>query len=169
MSRRTHLTHRTSRRPSPLGVAGVVVLLAALTQACGSVDVPETDVSTADRQTCTSLIGDLPHRVSGLRRRDTQGSALGAAWGDPAIVLRCGVGTPKGYQQTSPCQRVNGVDWFVPEDQIADQGSDVVLTTIGRKPAVEVAVPSEHRPPDAVMVDLAGAIKQHTRIVEPCS
>ena len=112
---------------------------------------------------------DVPHRVSERARRETKGSPLGAAWGDPAIVLRCGVGTPEGYEPSSPCQRVNGVDWFVPEDQLDDQGSDVLLTTIGRKPAVEVEVPSDYRPPDAVMVDLADAIKEHTEVVEPCS
>ncbi len=150
-------------------MAGVVVVLALFAQGCGAVDLPEQDVSAADRKACTALVDDLPHRVSERARRETKGSPLGAAWGDPAIVLRCGVGTPEGYEPGSPCQRVNGVDWFVPEDQIEDQGSDVLLTTIGRSPAVEVAVPSDYRPPDAVMVDLADAIKEHTEAVEPCS
>ena len=105
----------------------------------------------------------LPAHVSDQSRRHTSGSPLGAAWGDPAIVLRCGVGAPEGYEPGSPCQRVNGVDWFVPEDQIEDQGSDVLLTTIGRSPAVEVAVPSDYRPPNAVMVDLADAITRLER------
>ncbi len=83
-------------------------------------------------------------------------------------MLRCGVGTPEDYEPFSPCQRVNGVDWFVPEEQVADQDADVVLTTIGRKPNVEVAIPSEYRPPDAVMVDLAQAIKGRTRVVRAC-
>ncbi len=107
------------------------------------------DVSAADRKACKALVDDLPHRVSERPRRETKGGDLGAAWGDPAIVLTCGVGTPEGYQPTSPCQRVNGVGWFVPEDQISDQGKDVVMTTIDRKPNVEVVVPSEYRPPDA--------------------
>jgi hypothetical protein len=153
-------------------VAGVVVLTTLLVSTlagCGAVRLHDHDVSAADRRACQALVDDLPHRVSELPRRDTKGGDLGAAWGDPAIVLTCGVGTPEGYRPTSPCQRVNGVGWFVPEDQISDQGKDVVMTTIDRKPNIEVVVPSDYRPPDAAMVDLAGTIKKHTRVVSPCS
>jgi hypothetical protein len=114
-------------------------------------------------------VGDAPHRVSDRPRRETKGGDLGAAWGDPAIVLTCGVGTPDGYTPAAHCQRVDGVDWFAPEDQITDQSKDVVLTTMGRKPSVEVVVPHDYRPPDATMVDLATVIKKHTKVVEPCS
>ena len=152
-------------------MAGAVVLalVCSLASACGTVHVRATDVSGPGRSACLTLVHDLPHRVSDLKRRDTTGSDLGAAWGDPPVVLRCGVGTPEGYQPSSPCQRVNGVDWFVPEKALTDQGEDVVLTTIGRTPRVEVVVPAEHRPPDAVMVDLAGVIRKDTRVVSPCS
>ena len=148
-------------------MAGVGAL-AALVAGCGAVDV-SADAGVRRRPAaCQSLVDGLPQHVSGLARRDTEGNPLGAAWGDPAIVLRCGVGTPAGYQPASPCQRVNGVDWFVPEDALSDQGKDVVLTTIGRRPRVEVVVPARHRPPDATMVDLAPSIKQHTEVVSPC-
>jgi hypothetical protein len=153
-------------------VAGVVVLatlLATVLAGCGAVHLDDPKVSAADRKACTALVKDLPHRVSERPRRETKGGDLGAAWGDPAIVLTCGVGTPDGYGPTSSCQRANGVDWFVPEDQISDQGKDVVMTTIGRKPRIEVDVPSDYRPPLATMVDLADAIKKHTRDVTPCS
>jgi len=149
-------------------VAGVVVL-AILLAGCGAVHVHDADVSAAERKACLALVDDVPHRVSERPRRETKGGDLSAAWGDPAIVLSCGVGTPEGYQPGSPCQRANGVDWFVPEDQISDQGKDVVLTTIGRTPSVEVVVPAEYRPPADAMVDLADVIKKHTKVVEPCS
>jgi hypothetical protein len=148
-------------------VAGVVVL-AALAAGCGAVDLSAPDVSGADRRACLSLVDDLPQDLADEQRRETEGSRLGAAWGDPAIVLRCGVGTPEDYEPFSPCQRVNGVDWFVPEQQMADQDADVLLTTIGRKPAIEVRVPSEYRPPDSVMVDLAATITEHTGVVRAC-
>ena len=145
-----------------------VALLAAFSAGCGAADVAAPDVSGADRRACLSLVEDLPERLAVQQQRESEGSPLGAAWGDPPIVLRCGVGTPEDYEPFSPCQRINGVDWFVPEEQIADQDADVLLTTIGRKPNVEVALPSEYRPPDAVMVDLAPAIKGHTRVVRGC-
>jgi len=147
----------------------VLALLVSLVAGCGAVEVRPTGATGADRSACERLVDDLPHRVSEQPRRETSGSSLGAAWGDPAIVLRCGVGTPGSYEPFSPCQRVNGVDWYVPEGLIADQGADVVLTTIGRAPSIEVVVPAEYRPPDAVMVDLAGVIKERTEIVEKCA
>ncbi len=150
-------------------MAGVAVLAALAGTSCGAVDIPSGDVSGAERKSCAALVEALPDRVAELPRRDTEGNPLGAAWGDPPIVLRCGVGTPSGYDKFSACQVANGLGWFVPEDEMADQGHDVAMTTIERSPLVEVLVPAEHRPPDAVMVDLGEAIKQHTRLVKRCS
>ena len=149
-------------------MAGVVALLALATTAC-AVDVPDTKVSDAEREACTKLVDSLPERVSDQEQRETKGNPLAAAWGDPAIVLRCGVGRPAGYDQFSACQVVDGLGWFVPEETIEDQDADVVLTTVGREPAVEVKVPAAYRPPEAVMVDLGKAVKAHTRLVKPCS
>jgi len=149
-------------------VAGVVALLVGATTAC-AVDVPDTKVSDAQRATCAKLVDSLPHHVSDQEQRETKGNPLGAAWGDPPIVLRCGVGRPAGYDQFSACQVVNGLGWFVPEQTIEDQDAEVVMTTVGREPAVEVKVPATYRPPSAVMVDLGTAVKTHTRLVKPCS
>jgi hypothetical protein len=149
-------------------VAGVVALLALATAAC-AVDVSDTKVSDAQRKTCAALVDELPDQVSDQERRETKGNPLAAAWGDPPIVLRCGVGRPAGYDQFSACQVVNGLGWFVPEKTIDDQGADVVMTTVERDPAVEVKVPATYRPPDAVMVDLGTAVKAHTRLVKRCS
>lgn len=146
-----------------------MVLTALVGTSCGAVDIPASEVSGPEREVCSALVEALPKRVSDQPRRESEGSPLGAAWGDPAIVLRCGVGTPRGYDQFSACQVANGLGWFVPEEEMADQGRDVVMTTIERSPRVEVVVPAEYRPPDAVMVDLAEAIKQHTRLVKRCS
>ena len=109
-----------------------------------------------------------PTRSLTSQRRETSGNPLGAAWGDPAIVLRCGVGTPEDYDKFAACQIVNGLDWFVPDATIEDQDADVVMTTIGRTPAVEVTVPASYRPPNAVMVDVGRAIKQHTQVTRRC-
>jgi hypothetical protein len=158
-----------SGRPHLSTRSVVLTLFLGLLAGCGVVHVDDTDVSGAARHACTALIEDIPHRVSERARRETKGNSFAAAWGDPAIVLRCGVGTPDGYTPASPCQRADGVDWFVPEDALTDQDEDVVMTTIGREPAVEVVVPAEYRPPAATMVDLAKDIKQHTKVVSPCS
>ena len=149
-------------------MAGVVALLALATTSC-AVDVPDTEVSGAERDACTKLVASLPGHVSDQEQRETKGNPLGAAWGDPPIVLRCGVGKPAGYDQFSACQVVDGLGWFVPEETMDDQDADVVMTTVGREPAVQVTVPATYRPPAAVMVDLGKAVKAHTRLVRPCS
>jgi hypothetical protein len=151
-------------------VAGVVVLLTLSATLSGcKVDVPDTDVPTAQRKPCASLVEALPDSVSDQSRRDTKGNRFSAAWGDPAIVLRCGVGTPADYDPLTGCQTANGIDWYVPEKGMNDQLVDVVMTTYGRVPAVEVTLPAQYRPPVAAMVDLADAIKAQTRVVKQCS
>lgn len=152
-------------------MAGVVVLLgaglgAALT---GEVHVRDTGATGATEAACRSLVAALPSRVSDQQRVPVSGSRLGAAWGDPAIVLRCGVGRPRDYDPTTGCQTADGLDWYVPAQGMNDQSVDVVMTTIGRAPAVEVTVPARYRPPVGAMVDLAPAIKAHTRRTTPCS
>jgi hypothetical protein len=150
-------------------VAGVVALVLLTATACGGVDIPASKVSAEERTACEALVEALPAEVSDQPRRETDGNPLGAAWGDPAIVLRCGVGAPRGFDRFSRCEVANGLGWFVPEEQVQDQDLDVVMTTVERSPRVEVTVPAEYRPPPAVMVDLADAITGHTRLVKKCS
>ena len=170
MPRRAHLRGSRPSRRSSLTVA-LALALSFSASACGdgTVKIDSFPVSAAGHQACPALLGALPSRVADQPRRRTSGSTFGAAWGKRAIVLRCGVGKPEEYGRFAACQRANGVDWFVPERIVEDQGADVVMTTIGRSPAVEVKVPASYRPSTAAMVDLAKVIRQHTREVSPCS
>jgi hypothetical protein len=112
----------------------------------------------------------LPGTVADQERREVEdaATAIATAWGDPPIVLRCGVGEPASFDQLSTCQIVNGVAWYIPDKQITGSATDITMTTIGRKPGVEVAIPADYFPPAATMVDLATAMKQHTQRVERC-
>jgi hypothetical protein len=147
-------------------VAGVVLLVAS---GCG-LTVREYDVSDSDARQCAALVRDLPDKVEDLARRDVKGSPYAAAWGDRPIVLRCGVGKPVGYDRFSPCQTVNGIGWFIPEEQIDDDRADILMTTVTREPRVEVLVPASYRPKGQAnaMVDLEPAIKAHTAETTPC-
>ncbi|MGI9157579.1 MAG: DUF3515 domain-containing protein [Marmoricola sp.] len=143
------------------------VLLAGVTGCAVGVHAPDVDAKT--RTACTSFTKALPGKVSDQKSRSVDDSELGAAWGDPAIVLRCGVGTPEGFTRISACQSTNGIDWFVPEEQMGDHPVDVLMTTIGRSPRIGVKVPAAYWPPAASMVDLTGAIKQHTKKTGGCA
>jgi len=149
------------------------VLCAALTclvAGCGSdvVSVGHFAVTPAGRQDCPAFIAALPKHVSGQARRRVSGSSYAAAWGDPPIVLRCGVGRPAGFDRFSACQTADGIDWFVPDKAFEDQQADVMMTTVYRRPAVSVHLPAEYRPPVAAMVDLTRTIRQHTHAFGHC-
>jgi hypothetical protein len=152
-------------------VAGVVVLgMLALLGGCGSDSVTVTayDVLESARAGCAEVIADLPHEVAGQQQRTVVGSPYAAAWGDPAIVLRCGVRLPAGFTRTSECQTVNGIDWYVPQRASDDQGADVPLTLVHRSVVVSVVVPAKLRPPDAVLVDLGRVMAKATKATGHC-
>jgi hypothetical protein len=90
-----------------------------------------------------------------------------AAWGDPPVVLRCGVGVPAEFDAVAPCTTVDDVDWYLP-DEPPDEVSEVTMTTVYREPAVEVVLPVEHWPPANTMVDLAPVLEEHTERTGRC-
>lgn len=97
---------------------------------------PAADVAAV----CAALQHELPTTVAGQSQRETTpASELTAAWGDPPIVLRCGVSAPAGLTPTSEVTNVNGVDWY-PEPLTAGYR----FTTTGRRAYVQVDVPSQY-------------------------
>jgi hypothetical protein len=135
---------------------GVVVCaaLALLTTACsaGPVEIHAPDLTSADAAACRRLVRDLPDTLAGQHRRDTTGdTAYGAAWGDPAIVVRCGVGSPTGLAPGATCVQVDHAGWFVPDEVMdkaskGDQDVDVTTTEINYRPRVELHLPGRYRP-----------------------
>lgn len=127
------------------------------------------DQSGAAARACASLVKALPAQVADQPERKVDaGGGYAAAWGDPAIELRCGVPKPAGFDAFSVCQDVNGVGWFIPEKQQTGRAVAITMTTIGRAQNVEVRIPADYFPPPATMVDLTAAIKRTIREVRPC-
>ncbi len=92
----------------------------------------------ASAPVCTSAA--WPAQVSGHDRVDTEpDSPSVAAWGDPAIIARCGL-EPLG-PTTQECVTVDGVDWVV--RRLTDGSA---ATTFGRDPAIEVLAPGDYGP-----------------------
>jgi hypothetical protein len=130
---------------------------------CGQPVVEVADLPAPDGQEaseCAQLTADLPSKVgNGLEKREVRPkSPLLAAWGKPAVVLRCGVGTPATYRPGTDLTIVNNIGWF--GDVRAD---DVIYTTITREPRVAVAVPKVHQSSFEVLVDLSGTLAEHTQ------
>jgi len=155
------------------------VAAAALLAACGGpgpvqVDDPSrSHLQGAAESQCPALIDALPDVVAGQDRREvTPAGAFAAAWGDPAIVLRCGVDRPAALVRTSFCLEVNSVGWLATQDgrEVATAQGDepVVFSTIGRSVYVELTVPVGERPPGDALADVAAAVSATTDEVDPC-
>lgn len=161
------LRHPLVPSPSSRRTGAVLCLLAVAGcssgAAAGTVTVPRPPAAQA--RLCGALHGALPAKVDGLRRHATRpASDLTAAWGSPAIVLRCGVPrppalTPGGshYDPTADAAEIDGVDWL---PQRLSDGS-VRCTTTMRRTYVEVTIPRAYAGPNGDMgslTDLASAI-----------
>jgi hypothetical protein len=102
------------------------------------VDEPAPDPS-ADAP-CTALFQALPVQLEGDDPRVVQSaSPYVRAWGDPPVVLVCGVGTPAGYTASSGLIQINGVAWYVDQTGTKDT---VVWTAVDRAVYVQVRVPA---------------------------
>jgi Protein of unknown function (DUF3515) len=135
----------------------------------GAVEVRTPALSPDVEGTCANLVAALPATVDSASRRDVEpAGAPAAAWGDPAIVLRCGVAMPESFDEFATCQETDGVGWFIPEEQMTGEGESITMTTIDRAVNIEVTLPPEHWPPANAMVDLGPAIKKHVEQTDPC-
>ncbi|MFE6286822.1 DUF3515 domain-containing protein [Streptomyces sp. NPDC057877] len=147
------------RRPLVIGPPALAALIGVA--GCSSSDdsavtaVPSPGAEVT--KVCQNLDKALPREVAGLERRDPEPpSALTAGWGNPAIILRCGVVRPP--MMTDPkavAGGVNGVDWL---QEAADDGA-FRFTTANRVAYVEVTV-AEGSDSSGALVDLAPAVKQ---------
>jgi len=151
----------------------VGALLGALLSGCAAdpvaVDAPE--LSSSDAAACRDLVDALPEEVDGQQRREVTGGS-GAAWGEPAIVLTCGVSKPTGFTDTATCIEANGTGWYVPDDVLLadDESLDVTMTAVGVRPRVEVLLPGDYRPDGFLNAAgrIGGVVAEKLEEVRPC-
>ncbi|MEW2619935.1 DUF3515 domain-containing protein [Streptomyces sp. NPDC048106] len=161
-------------RHRPLALLAVPLAPALLLAGAGcssddsaTVAAPRPDAKTAPL--CRSLHEVLPAKVDGQRRADPgPRSVYTAGWGNPAIILRCGIVRPpkmtdpkvaEGQDPDAIAGGVNGVDWLM------EKRSDGTwrFTTSGRRAYVEVTLPKRLSGPDdstQVLEDLAPAVRK---------
>lgn len=117
---------------------------------------PSPDAATTDA--CVKVFAKLPVQLGNLdpRKTDTNSSFV-AAWGDPAIVLRCGVGKPAALNSPNGAglQDVNGVLW-----QPDLRKNQAVFTAVDRAVYVEVTVPSGADNPLTLLTGALTALPQ---------
>jgi hypothetical protein len=124
------------RAPAPTARADLPVL-----------EVPVPPVTPEADAACPAFMTDLPIELAGEQsRRVRSDTPYAYAWGEPPVVLRCGVDRPAAFARDSALYDLNGVSWFV-DDSDPDQ---YVWTAVDRPVYVELTVP--------VTLDSAAAI-----------
>ena len=155
------------RRPGPAITRGVAASTALLLLAgCGGsppeINAPE--LSAKDAEICREFVAGLPDTLAGEKSVEVAGDTeYGAAWGDPAIVLTCGVGEPPDFTDTSTCIEIDESGWFVPDRVFADmfegdETTDVPTTELNHRPRIHVVIPGEYRPDG--FPNVAGALSK---------
>lgn len=161
-------TLREARRPLRRALTALLPAAALLAGCSGSNAVriaAPTPTGSAVAQ-CGALVKALPGTLLGQRSRAVSpASTTTAAWGDdPAITLRCGVGTPGALDPASSeydpdlahhdAQDVNGVCWLIGQTG----GGGYRFTTIVQRTYVEVNVPASYAGQQSPLGGLASAV-----------
>ena len=122
-----------------VGTVALTLTLAVTALAGCSRAVSVTLPGQADSAACAAVSGLWPADVAGHQPVDVSpASPAVRAYGDPAVIARCGVAEPA---PSTDCLSVNDVDWVV---TMLTDGAKFV--TYGRSPALEVLVPSSAAP-----------------------
>ncbi|GAB2809091.1 hypothetical protein GCM10022221_03040 [Actinocorallia aurea] len=129
------------RTPALLCCAlGTALLVSGCSGGPVQVPVPTPDAGAA--AACEKL--SYPEKVDGKERRDTDpASPYVAAWGSPAIAVRCGVARPADPDSglIERVVTVDGLDWLPAE---GDRPS--TWTLVARTAYIEVTIPQEYTP-----------------------
>ncbi|WP_246117443.1 DUF3515 domain-containing protein [Cellulomonas composti] len=155
------------RRAATAGASALVV--GVLVGSCASPAVSVTPAPHATDPACAQVVLATPDEIADDLSRRAVTAQAATAWGDPAVVLRCGV-EPLG-PTTDRCVSVESadgstVDWVVvASDPDHEDSSDWTFTTYGRVPAVQVTVPAEiaRTHPSSFLDRLAPAIGHTTK------
>lgn len=138
------------------------LLVAFFCAGCGALQVDAYPTEPQTQKDCAALYNDVPPDVAGAERQRVDDD-LAVAWGDPAIIMRCGVEKPEAMTPSSRCDEVEGIGWFT-----EDTEDGYLFTTVGRQYYISIEVPSKYDPAADVLVDLADAVGRHDPEIDPC-
>ncbi len=121
---------------------------------------PDDPASAPD---CGKLLTALPVQLAGLapRRIEPATSPFVVAWGEPAVILRCGVARPAQLVPDTTVQVFNASSvgrpavYWLP----VNQPTQNIFTTVDRGVYIEVTVPTGYRqPPLAPLSDAIATV-----------
>jgi hypothetical protein len=124
------------------------------------VDVPP--VTPEAEAGCPAVMELLPLELAGEQSRPVQSDSLFAyAWGDPPIVLVCGVDRPAGFVAGAGLIQIEGVQWYVD----TEDPETTVWTAVDRQVYVQISLPSSVD--SAPVTELTAEIAQALPYREP--
>lgn len=150
--------------PAAVPLIGSLVVIGLILTGCGrqvAVEPPSQPPAI-----CSALVAGLPPAVDGAGQRPTTpDSPATAAWGEPPIVLRCGVSPPAALSPTSVLLEVDGIGWL-PEPLEAG----TVFTAVefdggelGGEDAstlfIEVVIPQAYASPGGIIADISSGLR----------
>ncbi|SNS05929.1 Protein of unknown function [Geodermatophilus pulveris] len=102
--------------------------------------VPVPPVTPEAEAACPALMGQLPLELAGEQSRPVDSdSPFAYAWGEPPVVLVCGVERPAALEPTSPLIQISGVNWLVD----TTDPDRVVWTAVDRPVYLQVTVSAD--------------------------
>jgi hypothetical protein len=124
---------------------------ATLARSTAPVPVPAPPLAARPATVCRALLSRLPTTLRELPQRPVQaGPEQNAAYGDPPLVVACGIPAP-AFPPTDAVFVVNGVCWHS-----TDRSDAVILAAVDREVPVQVTVPSSY----GELLQWAGALAE---------
>ena len=93
---------------------------------------------------CAKLLAKLPVRVGHLAQRvvhTTPETPFVVAWGNPPVVLRCGVDRPASLHAGSSAQYFSATGTAGPYFDVSSAGRSQVFTSVDRAPYISISIP----------------------------
>jgi hypothetical protein len=109
--------------------------------------VPAPPLAAAHAAECTMVLAQLPVGLAGLPPRVVHprpDSPYVVAWGDPPVILRCGVARPADLHPGSSAQFFLGGNEAGPWYDVTVSGHSNVWTTVDRAVYVQISVPASY-------------------------
>ena len=116
--------------------------------------------AAAQAAACNKVLEQLPVQLGALQPRVVHthpDTPYVVAWGDPAVVLTCGVDRPKDLTPGSATEFVTAGPETGPFYDVTSSGGSNLFTTVDRAAYIAVEVPSKYQGAD-VMPPLSQAI-----------
>lgn len=99
------------------------------------------------------MLAQLPLQLGRLQPRvvhTTPETPYVVAWGDPAVVLSCGVDRPPDLRPTSGAQYIVAGPQSGPFYDVTSVGDANTFTTVDRGPYIAISVPKDYQGSDVV-------------------